>query len=63
MGKFISYGEFSRSKFLVFTQKVINAFENKQINYTKIKNQGFLVDIMFRKDEIFIFHLVNIHYF
>ena len=54
MESFIRSGEFSRSKFLIFTQKIKNAFENKEINYTKIKNQGFLIDIMFRKDEIFL---------
>merc|ERR1711990_1061551 len=47
MEMFVKNGEFSRSKFLIHSQKVINAFENKQIDYTKIKNQGFLIDIMF----------------
>ena len=63
MESFIGSGEFSRSKFLIFTQKIKNAFGKEEINYTKIKNQGFLIDIMFRKDEIYIFNLVKIHYF
>ena len=63
MESFILNNEFSRSKFLVYAQKVTRAFEDKEINYTKIKNQGFLIDIMFRKDEIYIFHLLNIHFF
>ena len=63
MESFITNNEFSRSKFLVYAQKVTRAFEDKEINYTKIKNQGFLIDIMFRKDEINIFRLLNIYFF
>ena len=62
MESFITNNEFSRSKFLVYAQKVTRAFEDKEINYTKIKNQGFLIDIMFRKDEIDIFYLDCIHF-
>ena len=60
---FITSGEFSRSQFLVYAQKVTKEFDKKEIDsYTKIKNQGFLIDIMFRKDEIDIFYLVYIHF-
>ena len=59
---FIISGEFSRSNFLIYAQKVAREFRKKEIDYTKIKNRGFLIDIMFRKDEIDIFYLVYIHF-
>jgi len=59
---YITNGDFLRKKFLIHAQQVTRAFENKEKNYTKIKNQGFLIDIMFRKDEIDIFYLVYIHF-
>ena len=62
MESFIISGEFSRSNFLIYAQKVARALRKKEIDYTKIKNQGLLIDIMFRKDEIDIFNLVYIHF-
>ena len=49
MKNFINGDQFSRSKFLLYAHHVRKALCDKQINYTKIKNQAFLIDIMFRE--------------
>ena len=49
MENYINREEFSRSNFLLYAHQVKVALKNKQNNYSKIKNQAFLIDIMFRK--------------